>query len=77
MALVDQLYTGTLEDLDDYFDRDSPHKTIIAINDKIAKQHKRPQEAIEAEQRRIALAVESQAVLGKEDSTQWVENAAI
>ncbi|GAB7358117.1 hypothetical protein MBLNU230_g0276t1 [Neophaeotheca triangularis] len=43
----------TLEDLDDYFDIDSPHKTLIPIGDKVAKQHERPAEAIEAERRRI------------------------
>lgn len=46
----------TLEDLDDYFDRDSPHKTIIPIGDKVAKQHQRPVEAIEAERRRVEAA---------------------
>ncbi|KAI7967973.1 hypothetical protein EIK77_000714 [Talaromyces pinophilus] len=44
----------TLEDLDAYFDRDSGHKTIIPIDDKVAKQTARPLEAIEAEARRIA-----------------------
>ncbi|KAJ5826373.1 hypothetical protein N7474_003511 [Penicillium riverlandense] len=44
----------TLEDLDVYFDRDSPHPTIIPINDKVAKQCKRPLEAIEAEANRVA-----------------------
>jgi hypothetical protein len=44
----------TLEDLDAYFDRDSGHKTIIPIGDKVAKQTARPLEAIEAEARRVA-----------------------
>lgn len=44
----------TLEDLDAYFDRDSGHKTIIPIGDKVAKQTARPLEAIEAEARGVA-----------------------
>jgi hypothetical protein len=44
----------TLEDLDAYFDRDSGHKTIIPIGDKVAKQTARPLEAVEAEARRVA-----------------------
>lgn len=44
----------TLEDLDVYFDRDSNHPTIISIHDKVAKQTKRPLEAIEAEALRVA-----------------------
>lgn len=43
----------TLEDLDVYFDQDSHHRTIIRIHDKVAKQSKRPLEAIEAEARRV------------------------
>jgi len=54
----------TLEDLDDYFDKDSPHSTIIRIGDRVAKQHHRPIEAIEAERRRI-------------ESTNFVENDTI
>ncbi|KAF2106437.1 general substrate transporter [Lophiotrema nucula] len=46
----------TLEDLDAYFDIDSPHRTIIRIGDKVAKQGQRPLEAIEAEQLRIEAA---------------------
>ncbi|KAF2731018.1 general substrate transporter [Polyplosphaeria fusca] len=46
----------TLEDLDAYFDADSPHKTIIPVGDKVAKQRARPLEAIEAEQARIEAA---------------------
>ena len=64
----------TLEDLDDYFDRDSGHKTIIPIGDKVAKQHQRPQEAIEAERRRIALATESEAVQRKLSETGHLEH---
>ncbi|KAJ5083938.1 hypothetical protein NUU61_008517 [Penicillium alfredii] len=44
----------TLEDLDVYFDRDSNHRTIIPIHDTVAKQSKRPFEAIEAEAQRVA-----------------------
>lgn len=44
----------TLEDLDFYFDRDSNHPAIIPIHDKVAKQSKRPFEAIEAEAHRVA-----------------------
>lgn len=46
----------TLEDLDDYFDKSSPHRSIIRIGDKVAKQHHRPAEAIEAERRRVESA---------------------
>jgi hypothetical protein len=35
----------TLEDLDAYFDIDSPHKTIIPVGDRVAKQRDRPLEA--------------------------------
>ncbi|KAK4950263.1 hypothetical protein LTR10_011244 [Elasticomyces elasticus] len=68
----------TLEDLNDYFDRDSPHKTIIAIGDKVAKQHHRPQEAIDSEHRRIAMADESETVYTKKagDDAQWVEQSS-
>jgi hypothetical protein len=40
----------------------------------VAKQHKRPQEAIDAEQRRIAMATESEHVFTKKDDSQWVEH---
>ena len=43
----------TLEDLDWYFDIDSPHKTVIPIGDKVAKQRTRPVEFLEAEKERI------------------------
>ncbi|KXT14309.1 hypothetical protein AC579_8430 [Pseudocercospora musae] len=68
----------TLEDLDDYFDKDSPHRIPIPIGDKIAKQHQRPAEAIEAEQKRIALATESQRIdrKGSVDAA-FVENVTV
>lgn len=66
----------TLEDMDEYFGKDSPHSTIIAIGDRVAKQHKRPREAIEAESRRIALAVESQQIeqVKAKSSSTWIED---
>lgn len=64
----------TLEDLDDYFDRDSGHKTIIPVGDKIAKQHQRPLEAIEAERRRIAMTTESEVIQRKLSETNYVEH---
>ena len=64
----------TLEDLDAYFDRDSDHTTIVRISDKVAKQHQRPQEAIDAERRRIALATESELVEKKGGDTRYVES---
>jgi hypothetical protein len=64
----------TLEDLDDYFDRDSGHKTIIPISDKVAKQHQRPQEAIDAERRRIEMTTESDVIKRKLSETQYVEH---
>jgi hypothetical protein len=64
----------TLEDLDAYFDRDSAHKTIIPIGDKVAKQHQRPQEAFDAERRRIAMATESEAIQRKLSETGYIEN---
>lgn len=66
----------TLEDLDDYFDRDSGHKTIIAIGDKVAKQHKRPQEAIDAERRRIAMADEPKMLASKMSVASHVEEVS-
>lgn len=60
--------------MDDYFDRDSPHKTIIRINDKVAKQHKRPLEAIEAERRRVEAATEAEAAYAKGSTKQFVEH---
>jgi hypothetical protein len=55
----------TLEDLDEYFDVDSCHKTIIPIGDKIAKSTARPQEALDAERRRIAEATERKVAVNK------------
>lgn len=55
----------TLEDLNEYFDADSNHGTIIKFSDKVAKQHARPTEAIEAEHRRIAEAIHDEAVTVK------------
>jgi hypothetical protein len=46
----------TLEDIDEYFDVDSGHTTIIPIGDKITKSTARPQEAIDAEIRRVTVA---------------------
>jgi hypothetical protein len=46
----------TLEDLDEYFDVDSGHPTIIPIGDKTTKSTARPQEAIDAEIRRVTAA---------------------
>lgn len=66
----------TLEDLDAYFDRDSGHKTIIAIGDKVAKQHRRPQEAIDAERRRIEMADDSKVLAAKMDVASHVEEVA-
>ena len=48
-TLENELANRTLEDLDDYFDKDSGNSTIIAISNKPAKQKQRPVEAIEAE----------------------------
>lgn len=66
----------TLEDLDAYFDRDSGHKTIIAIGDKVAKQHKRPQEAIEAERARIAMADDAKGIANKMDVASHIEEVS-
>jgi short subunit dehydrogenase-like uncharacterized protein len=63
----------TLEDLDDYFDRDSGKGVIIRVGDKVAKQHSRPQEAIEAEARRIAMATESEVMKVKSGEEGVVE----
>ncbi|CAL5868097.1 uncharacterized protein PFLUO_LOCUS2321 [Penicillium psychrofluorescens] len=64
----------TLEDLDVYFDRDSLHPTIIPINDKIAKQCKRPLEAIEAEGSRVAA---TKAIDFKASTSEHVENVDV
>ena len=57
-----------------YFDRDSNHTTIIRINDKAAKQSKRPQEAIEAEAQRIAATIAVDTKLGAEHGHEHVED---
>lgn len=68
----------TLEDLDDYFDKDSPHKTIIRIGDKVAKQHHRPAEAIEAERRRIETTnLNEYGSTVKDGSKQFVEHVEV
>ncbi|KAJ5613291.1 hypothetical protein N7510_006485 [Penicillium lagena] len=64
----------TLEDLDVYFDRDSPHATIIPINDKVAKQCKRPLEAIEAEANRVAA---TKAIDFKTGTSEHVEDVDV
>ena len=64
----------TLEDLDAYFDRDSGHKTIIPIGDKVSKQHQRPLEAIEAERRRIEMQTQSQVLEQKATEANYVES---
>lgn len=58
----------TLEDLDAYFDIDSGHGIIIPIGDKVTKSAKRPQEAIDAEASRVAMAenADSKAKLAAE-----------
>lgn len=55
----------TLEDLDEYFDIDSGHKTIIPIGAKTAKSTMRPQEAMDAESRRIVEATERNVATSK------------
>ena len=68
----------TLEDLDDYFDKSSPHRTVIRIGDKVAKQHHRPAEAIEAERRRVDSAnftTKDDAVKGGKQYVEHVEVA--
>ena len=67
----------TLEDLDDYFDKDSPHKIIIRIDDKVAKQHHRPTEAIEAERRRIETTNLNEYDTGKDGIKQSVEHVEV
>ncbi|OAA68573.1 General substrate transporter [Niveomyces insectorum RCEF 264] len=58
----------TLEDLDAYFDKDSGHGIIIPIGDKQTKSTERPQEAIDAEASRVAMAanVDSKVILATE-----------
>lgn len=64
----------TLEDLDVYFDKSSNHHTIIRIHDKVSKQTKRPQEAIEAEAQRIAATIAADTKLGVEHGHEHVED---
>lgn len=67
----------TLEDLDDYFDKDSPHSTIIRVGDLVAKQHHRPAEAIEAERRRIESANFGGNDMVKDHGKQFVEHVEV
>jgi hypothetical protein len=67
----------TLEDLDDYFDKSSPHRTIIPIGDKVAKQHRRPAEAIEAERRRVESANFAADGTKAKDGKQFVEHVEV
>jgi hypothetical protein len=67
----------TLEDLDDYFDKDSPHGAIIRVGDKVAKQHHRPAEAIEAERRRIESANFAEDDTAKGAGKQYVEHVEV
>ena len=67
---------------DDYFDsRSSPHRTIIPIGDKVAKQHRRPAEAIEAERRRVEAADIAAAADGDgavvKDGKRFVEHVEV
>lgn len=65
----------TLEDLDDYFDRDSGNPTFIKISNKMAKSKDRPVEAVEAERMRVAAAAEWDSKM-KIDDTAHVEEVA-
>ncbi|KAH7051116.1 general substrate transporter [Macrophomina phaseolina] len=64
----------TLEDLDEYFDRDSGNGTIIAIGDRTAKQKERPAEAIEAERRRVEEAAPKTSSAAKGSTAVRIEN---
>ena len=55
-----------------YFDRDSNHPTIIPIHDKVAKQSKRPLEAIEAEAVRVA-ATKAAGVKGVTKHVEYID----
>ncbi|KUJ10838.1 general substrate transporter [Mollisia scopiformis] len=55
-SLYPETSNRTLEDIDEYFDVDSGHTTIIPIGDKATKSTARPQEAIDAEVRRVETA---------------------
>jgi hypothetical protein len=67
----------TLEDLDDYFAKDSAHSTVIPIVDKVAKQHHGPAEAIEAERRRIESANFVGNATIKDYGKQFVEHVEV
>lgn len=62
--LYPETMSRTLEDLDAYFDIDSPHKTIIPIGDRVAKQRSRPTELMEAEADRIEVGKGTVAAKG-------------
>ncbi|EKG16012.1 General substrate transporter [Macrophomina phaseolina MS6] len=64
----------TLEDLDEYFDRDSGNGTIIAIGNRTAKQKERPVEAIEAERRRVEEAAPKTSSAAKGSTAVRIEN---
>ena len=64
----------TLEDIDEYFDKDSGHKLIIPLGDKATKSTTRPAEALEAEMRRVAVA-DGKADVLKSGATEHVEDA--
>lgn len=64
----------TLEDLDAYFDRDAGHGIIIPIGDKAAKSTRRPQEAIDAENARVAMAEDADAKAQLKLSVHHEEN---
>ncbi|CAK7233308.1 hypothetical protein SBRCBS47491_008564 [Sporothrix bragantina] len=64
----------TLEDLDAYFDIDSGHGIIIPIGDKAAKSTQRPQEAIDAENARVAMAENADAKAQLKLSVHHEEN---
>ena len=66
----------TLEDLDAYFDRDSGHGIIIPINAKAAKSTRRPQEAIDAENARVAMAENVDSKAQAKLSVEHEENTA-
>ena len=63
----------TLEDLDAYFDKDAGHATIISINNKVAKSSKRPQEAIDAEESRVAMAKTVDQKIAKDATMEHAE----
>lgn len=64
----------TLEDLDEYFDRESGNSTIIKVGNKVAKQRERPVEVIEAERRRIEEVAPAKKLVAKEPAAIHVEN---